>query len=328
MNFSELEQLSGAFNASRVLHTAVQLDIFSAIGQGATAEQVAQARQLNPRATRLLLDAMTGLTLLEKRDDRFFLTEDSRRYLLPESPRYFGGMIALEASDWEAWGQLDQAIKSGKPVWQPGSWANDADDTRRFIMAMDSLVRARGDADHVATLLDFTDVTRLLDVGAGPGTYPIAACSAHPHLSATIFDLPATLRVTAEVLAERNMTERINLVAGDFNEDPLPTGYDMVFLSNIIHSEDEPHCEALMKKCFEALRPGGRIVIKDHVLTDDRTLPVDGAVFSLQMLLFTRGRDYSLAEIGAWLTAAGFGPAREIPLSAPFSSSLVVAEKP
>jgi len=165
-------------------------------------------------------------------------------------------------------------------------------------------------------------------VGAGPGTYPIAVCREHAAVSATIFDLPATLKVTRDVLAERGMTERIDLVAGDFNHDPLPHGYDMVFLSNIIHSEDEAHCAALVQKCFAALNSGGRIVIKDHAMNDDLTLPVEGAVFSLQMLLVTRGRDYSFKEIDGWLGAAGFDPATEQALPEPYSSSLVMARKP
>lgn len=328
MNFNDLETLSGVFCESRILHTAVKLDLFAALATSASAVEVANSRGLNPRATELLLNAMVGLKLLTKQDGHFDLTELSRRHLLPDSPHYFGGMIALEGSDWTQWEQLDEAVKTGNPVSEPGSWQADADDTRRFIMAMDSLVRARGDAEHVAQRIDFTNVRRLLDVGAGPGTYPMAACRAHPHLSATIFDLPATVAVTRDLLQERNMAQRVSLVEGDFNVDPLPAGFDLVFMSNIIHGEDEANCLALVKKCFDALNPGGRLVIKDHILSADGTEPADGSVFSLRMLLLTRGRDYTLAEIGAWLTQAGFEAATEDVLTAPFSSSLLTARKP
>jgi SAM-dependent methyltransferase len=331
VNFNDLETLSGAFCESRILHTAVKLDLFAAVADaanGASATEAAQSRGLNPRATELLLNAMTGMELLTKQEGRFFLTELTRRHLLPSSPHYFGGMIALEGSDWAQWEKLDEAVRTGDPVYEPGSWAADEADTRRFILAMDSLVRARGDAEHVAQVIDFAGVTRLLDVGAGPGTYPMAACRAHPNLSATIFDLPATIKVTRELLAERDMAGRVSVVEGDFNVDPLPGGFGMVFMSNIIHGENESNCRALIKKCFEALEPGGRLVIKDHILSADGTLPADGSVFSLRMLLLTHGRDYSLDEISSWLAEAGFEAPTETVLTAPFSSSLVIAKKP
>ncbi|MBI5136004.1 MAG: methyltransferase domain-containing protein [Nitrospirae bacterium] len=328
LDFSRIEALSGAFCEARALHAAVALDLFSAVAAGASAAQVATARGLNPRATELLLNALAGLELLNKADGVFTLPEGARRHLLPDGPESLCGMIRLEAAWWEPWGRLEEAVRTGLPMVEPGGWQRSPEETRRFILAMDSLVRARGDAEHVADTLDFSGVRRLLDVGAGPGTYPMAVCRAHPHVAATILDLPATLAVTTQVLRERGMAERVATVAGDFNTDPLPGGFDMVFLSNVIHGEDEAHCRALVRKCLGALNPGGRIVIKDHILSADRTRPVGGAVFSLHMLLLTRGRDYSLDEVSGWLAEAGFEPPTVTVLPAPFSSSLVVARRP
>lgn len=328
MDFTSLENLSGAFCEARVLHTAVELDLFSAVAGGATHGQAARARGLNPRATELLLNALTALDLLIKRQGVFEPTPSTRRYLLPDSPEYLGGMIAFEAASWDLWGKLTDAVRTGKPVRTPDMYQNHPEETRRFIMAMDSLVRARGDDRWLAEHVDFSGVHRLLDVGSGPGTYPIAICRAHPGIAATIFDLPGTLAVTREVLAGEGMEERIELVEGDYRSHPLPAGFDVVFLSNIIHGEDEAACAALVAAAFSALNPGGRLIIKDHILNADRTAPAAGAVFSLHMLLVTRGRDYSLDEVAAWIAAAGFEPPAQTDLPPPFSSSLVVARKP
>lgn len=328
MDFSDLETLSGAYADARALHAAVVLDLFAAVGDGARADEVAAARGLDARATELLLNALAGLEVLEKRAGRFTLAPVARRHLVPGAPRYFGTMVALEAHGWDLWGGLPDTVRTGRPARETRMYQDDPAETRRFILAMDDLVRARGDAEWLAAHLDFTGVRRMLDVGGGPATYDIAVCRAHTGVRATVFDLPGTLAVTREVLAREGMADRVELVAGDYHDDRLPTGFDLVLLSNVIHGEDEAGCAALLAHAFDALAPGGRLVIKDHVLDDDRTRPPGGAVFSLLMLLTGGGRDYAMGEIDGWLRAAGFETPDRRELPPPFSSALVVARRP
>lgn len=328
MDFAELEALSGAYCNARVLHAAILLDLFTPLADGATADEVAAARGLDPRATELLLNAMAGLKLLAKEGGRFRIVPVARRYLVPGAPEDFGGMIAFEAHAWPLWEQLPETVRTGRPARETRMYQRDPAETRRFILAMDALVRARGDAEWLAAHLDFGDVRRMLDVGSGPGTYPIGVCRMHAHVAATVFDLPGTLAVTREVVEGAGMADRIALVAGDYHADPLPGGFDLVLLSNVIHGEDAAGCRDLMARCFAALQPGGRIVVKDHILEADGTAPAGGAVFSLLMLLTGPGRDYTLGEVSDWLTAAGFEHPTRTGLPPPFSSSLVVARRP
>lgn len=327
LDFTALEDLSAAFCEARVLHAAVGLDLFAAVGDGADAAEVAAARGLDPRATGLLLNAMTALGLLHKTAGRYTLTPASRRHLLPGAPQYLGGMVAFEAATWDLWGRLEEAVRTGEPVRPPDMYQGDPAETRRFILAMDSLVRARGDARWLAEHLDLAGVGRLLDVGSGPATYPVALCRAHPELKATVFDLPGTLAVTRERIEAEGLADRIDLVAGDYRTDPLPGGFEMVFLSNVIHGEDEAANRALMARCHAALVPGGRVVVKDHFLAEDLTAPAGGAVFSLLMLLSTRGRNYAFGEAAGWMAEAGFERPTETVLPPPFSSSLVIARR-
>jgi len=328
VDFADLEALSGAYTNARVLHAAVLLDLFTPLADGATADEVAAARDLDPRATGLLLNALTGLGLLAKANDRFAIVPEARDHLVPGAPGDFAGMIAFEAHAWGLWERLPDAVRTGRPARETRMYQRDPAETRRFILAMDALVRARGDAEWLASNLDFARVRRMLDVGSGPGTYPVGVCRAHPHVQATIFDLPGTLAVTREVVESAGMADRIALVAGDYHADPLPEGFDLVLLSNVIHGEDEDHCRDLMARCFAALAPGGRIVVKDHILDEDGTSPAGGAVFSLLMLLTGPGRDYTFGEVAGWLTEAGFQAPERTDLPPPFSSSLVVARRP
>jgi 3-hydroxy-5-methyl-1-naphthoate 3-O-methyltransferase len=328
VDFARLEALSGAHGAARVLHAAVLLDLFPALAEGGTAAEVAAARGLDPRATELLLNAMAGLRLLTKDAGRFAITPAARPYLVPGSPKDFGGMIAFEAHAWGLWEGLPEAVRTGRPARATRMYQHDPAETRRFILAMDALVRARGDADWLAANLDFRNVRRLLDVGGGPGTYPIGVCRLHAHVAATVFDLPGTLAVTREVVEAAGLSARIETVAGDYHTDPLPEGFDLVLLSNVIHGEDEGQGRDLMARCYGALAPGGRIVVKDHILDPDGTSPLAGAVFSLLMLLTGPGRDYTFGEVAGWLSAAGFEAPVRTDLPPPFSSSLVVARRP
>jgi SAM-dependent methyltransferase len=167
----------------------------------------------------------------------------------------------------------------------------------------------------------------MLDVGSGPGTYPVEFCRRHPHLQVTIFDLPGTLDVTRRHLANSGLEDRIRLVPGDYRRDALPSGFDVAFLSNIIHAEDEATNRELMRKVHAALAPGGRVLIKDHVTDDSGTSPAAAALFSITMLLFTRGRDYAYGEIRSWLLDAGFARVGVDVLPPGLISSLVTGYK-
>ena len=329
MNFSQLMGLASGHVEARIVQSAVELGIFDALEASPLgAETIAAALKLDPRAAELLLNALASLQLLVKESDAFSLTDVAVRHLLQSSPQYIGAMIRFDASLWPCWERLGEAIRSGAPARPPNMYQDDPKETAIFINAMDSLVKARGDAEVLANALDWTNVKTLLDIGSGPATYPIALCSKFPALRATVFDLPATLKITERYVNEAAMVERIKLVAGDYRKDFIPGTYDVIFLSNIIHGEGNEENLKLMTKLAGNLPPRGRIIIKDHILGDSRTYPPVGAIFSLLMLLTTAsGRCYSFEDVKAWLESAGLKQVQQIDLPPPLTSSLIVAEK-
>jgi SAM-dependent methyltransferase len=307
MEFRELARLNGGYVESRILHAAVTLELFDALGaSGRTADEIATALGSNARATTLLLNALVAMRLLRKHGEHFTETDTSRAFLTTTSPTSYAAMVRFDAALWPLWERLADTVRSGEPARAPDMFQRTEEETALFIDAMASLVQARGDARILAETLDLASARRLLDVGAGPGTYPVELCRRHPQLQVTIFDLPGTLAVTRRHLADSGLEDRIRLVPGDYHRDALPSGFDVVFLSNIIHGEDEDTNRALMRKVHGALEPGGKVLIKDHVTDDSGTSPAAAAIFSIAMLLFTRGRDYAYGEIRAWLLEAGF----------------------
>lgn len=328
MNFTYLDNLNGAYAESRILHTAVELNIFDTINdQQISAKEISTILNTDERATTLLLNALSALNLLHKQDNLFSLTSLSKKYLLSGSGACYNSMIMFDASMWDVWGRLSQAVRTGKPVRTPDMYQTNKEDTERFIMAMHHLVSARGDAGLLAERLNLENVRSILDIGSGPGTYPIAICRKYTHISATIFDLPGSLEITKKVLKKEDLENRIKLIAGNYNVDPLPVGSDVVLLSNIIHGEDEETNRVLMKKIFSALNPGGYIIIKDHIMDESLTKPACGAIFSINMLLTTKGRDYGFHEVKRWLNDAGFTDISSEELPHPMTSSIVKGKK-
>ena len=331
MEFSELAALAAGHAQARAIQVALKLKLFEVLAQAPLdADYLAAAIACDARATKLLANAVSALGLLELRDGRYHLSATARRFLIAAAPEYLGGMILFDEAIFPLWASLKDSIRSGSSARTPDMFQRRPEETRRFIRAMDSLVRARGDAAWMAANLDLSGVGAIADVGGGPGTYLIDILRRFPEMKGAILDLPPTLTVAREILEERDrgLAGRIDLIEYDYRDRDLPAGFDAVLLSNIVHSEDVAANRALVRRCYRGLNRGGILIIKDHVMNADLTQPAAGAVFSLYLLLTTPGRDYSFEEMGEWLGEAGFGDIirRDLP-SPPFSSSLVIARK-
>jgi hypothetical protein len=329
VDYSDLMRLASGHVEARIVQAALELEIFENIGsQAVEAASVANSLDLEPRATELMLNGLTALGLLRKRAERFSLTDVSEKYLKRDAPGYLGGMIRFETSLWHCWTSLTEAIRSGRPVRPPNMYQDNPKETAIFINAMDSLVKARGDAAIMVGAFDWDKAHELLDVGSGPATYPISLCQRFSNLRATIFDLPATIKLTEGYVREAGLSNRIRLISGDYRVDEIPGSYDVIFLSNIIHGEGFEVNQRLMFKLSSVLEPGGSVIVKDHILDSTRAHPPVGALLSLVMLLTTEaGRCYAFDEVKAWMLAAGLRQIRQIDLPAPLNSSLIIASK-
>ena len=206
MDFSTLTRIASGYAEARIIQAAVELNLFDCIAEESlSGGNIAARLSLNPEATNLLLDALVALDLVEKTGDVYALSLTAKTYLVSRAPQSLCGMIRFEGSLWDDWARLADVIRSGKPSRQPDMYQQKPEETARFIGAMDSLVKARGDADILAGVVDWAGVTRLLDIGSGPATYPIALCRRWPALRVTIFDLPGTLALTRRYIHEAGL---------------------------------------------------------------------------------------------------------------------------
>lgn len=329
MNREQLMSLAGSFEGTRAVQVAVHMGLFEALkSEARTSKSVAQKTRSSIRGTKLLLNAITGLGLLKKDKNRFFLTPLSKKYLLKNSPNSYATMISFMEHVFTGYGELEKSVRSGRAIGKKNMFQDDPRMLEKFIGAMHDISVVRGDSKILAKkILNLQKYRSLLDIGGGPGTYSIDFCQANPGLRASVFDLRETLRVTRKLLKKNDTTGRVSVIKGNYKKGPLPKGFDVAFLSNIIHAENERDNLKLIKKVYQALNPRGLVIIKDHILNGALTHPSNGSLFALTMLLFTNGRCYSENEVKGWVKKAGFKKIRRIRTPSPMTSDLVLGEK-
>jgi 2-polyprenyl-3-methyl-5-hydroxy-6-metoxy-1,4-benzoquinol methylase len=317
MTTEELMNRLRGFQESRALLTGVELNVFEAVADGATASEVAARIGANPRSTAMLLNALVACEALAKDGESYRITEAARTLTGA------GRMAAMHTAHlWNTWSTLTEAVRTGTCVPETTNFPKDVDWTDAFIAAMHNL--ASGQAPAVVQAIGLNGVRRVLDVGGGSGAYSIAFARANPALSAEVLDLePVTLIASRHIEAAR-LSDRVRARVGDLRSDNLGNSdYDLIYVSAINHMLDEDENRDLIRRCFAACSPEGRIVIREFVLNNDRTAPKHAALFALNMLVGTRaGNSYTEEEYRRWLTEAGFTDVRHVRL--PGTSDLMI----
>jgi (2Fe-2S) ferredoxin/2-polyprenyl-3-methyl-5-hydroxy-6-metoxy-1,4-benzoquinol methylase len=317
----DLNQTLRAYMESRALLTALELDVFTAVGSGATAEDVAQRISTHPRATEMLLNALAAMGMLVKQQGVCRNTPATARYFAEGSKDNARPGLIHTAHIWHRWSNLTDCVRAGTAVGHQEMAERGEDWTEAFIAAMHRNAAER--APLVVQAVGTTAVGRLLDVGGGSAAYSIAFARANEKLHVTVLDLPAVLPIAQEHINAAGLAGRVETRAGDLRRDPLGGGFTLVLVFAICHMLSPEENQDLLRRCFAALEPQGRVVIQDFILEPDKTAPKQAALFALNMLVgTTAGSTYSYEEYSAWLREAGFNDVRQIRLPGP--SSLMV----
>jgi predicted O-methyltransferase YrrM len=320
----ELRSMAVAFQRSRILLTAWELDLFTILGEkGLSSAEAAEQVKANPHAVDRLMNALCALGLLSKERGRFFNTPLAGKYLVKGKPDFMSN-LGHTSHTWDSWSHLTQAVKQGGPIErQP---MNDRGEMwlEAFIAAMHN--RARIQAPKLAALLDLSEVSRILDVGGGSGAFAMAMVRAREGSTAVVFDLPGVVPIARRYIEQEGLAERVSTAEGDFIRDELGSGFDLVFLSAIVHMLSPEQNISLLKKCARALNPGGQIVIQDFIIDEDRTSPAFATLFALNMLVATDSGDtYTESEMKDWMQASGFGEVKRIDTD--FGTGLMMGRK-
>ncbi len=323
----QILDMAASYRPACLLGAAAELDVFTRIGgRSVSADGLAEELEADPRALAILLDALAALGLLEKADGRYTVPAALRPVLAAGTSETVLPMVLHSMNVLRSWAQLAWVVKAGFPAPRTASIRGPQADRDAFVAAMHSI--SGPIADEVVARLQPLRFTHLLDVGGASGTWTLALLRAVPGAQATLFDLPDAIAQARQRLGQSEWAGRVTLVAGDFYVDELPPGADFAWVSAIIHQHGRRENRALFSKVFRALVPGGQIAIRDVVMEPDRTRPVFGALFAVNMLVNTeRGGTFTFDEIAEDLQAAGF-VRPQLRLRADDMSSVVLADKP
>jgi ubiquinone/menaquinone biosynthesis C-methylase UbiE len=299
-------KLGNGFMASRVFLTGAELDLYTLLApKPLSINEILAKRKADRRGMTTLLDALSAQGLLVKNDSKYQTEASVTPYLTSDSPGSILPMALHMCTLWKTWSGLTDVVMGKPPAHIKEQGALAKDHIKAFIGAMHNA--AMKTAPDVVAAVNPGNARRLIDVGGGSGSYTMAFLNANPNMKATLFDLPEVVEMARERLQSAGLLSRVTLKAGDFYEDELPGGNDLALLSAIIHQNGPAQNEALFKKIYRALDPGGRIIVRDHVMSEDRTQPPEGAMFAVNMLVGTpHGGTYTFNEIKEGLSASGF----------------------
>jgi len=314
-----LDQMIRGYMPSRCILTALELDIFTAVGEGTNAEQIGTKIHANARAAGMLLNALVALGVLSKSGDVYQNTPESARFFVQGSKDNHRNGLLHTANIWHRWSTLTDSVRRGTRI--PIDRDNTPEWTDNFIAGMQRNAKDR--APLVVKNLGTAGVRRILDLGGGSGAYSIAFAKACPEVHCEILDVPEVLPLTAEYVSKAGVLAQVSLRAGDMLHDDFGSGYDLIMLNAICHMFSEEQNRDVFRRARQALAPNGRLVVQDFILNADKTGPQHAALCALNVLVATdAGASYSEVEYVSWMKAAGFTEVCRINLPGP--SDLIV----
>ena len=314
-----------------VLEAAIRHRVFDVLDNGPkTVHEVHVETGASERGLTAIMNALVGLDFLAKDEQsRYSLTPESAAFLVSAKPGFQGGLIRHCSEQLiPKWLRLNEIVATGKPSQSVNQQASGSDFFQQFVN--DIFPMSYPSAQALARHLNAGGAglsARVLDLAAGSGVWGIALAQSSEHVRVTAVDWPDVLPVTRETVGRFGLANRFSFIEGDLLEADFGSDHTIATLGHILHSEGRERSRALLTKTFRALASGGTIAIAEFLVNADRTGPVNGLFFAVNMLVNTdNGDTYSFEEISSWLAEAGFTNART--LDSPGPSPLILATKP
>lgn len=324
-------QLAWGYAPPLVLEAAIHHRVFDVLeGTSMTLDELAGATGASPRGLSAIVNLLVGLEFLHKdADGKFSLTPESSAFLVSTKPGFQGGIIRHTSSQLlPNWIQLNNVVATGRPAMAVNQETTGGEFFHQFVNDLFpmSYPMARQLAEHL-DLGSRQEPVSVLDLAAGSGVWSVAIAESGNNVSVTAVDWPEVIPTTRGSVARRGLAGRYSFVEGDLLQVDFGTGHTAATLGHILHSEGVERSKALLAKTFQALAPGGTIAIAEFLVNADRTGPVNGLIFAVNMLVNTdEGDTFSFEEIAGWLQEAGFTNPRTLALRGP--SPLILATKP
>ncbi len=268
ISFEELYRMVITPVRLKLLLAGIALKVFNQLSEPKSADAVAQAMGAHPQNTRLFLDGLAACGLVLKKNGLYRNTPLAQAFLVEDSPTYLGQTLTSSAQlSLRGLEELPRLVKEGPAPHLPGTGAESVD----TIVGYERAGAAQQAVEIVSALPEFPLFRKMLDLGGGPGLIGMAIVAAHPSMKGVVFDLPPVIKRTETFITEYGMEERMEVLGGDYNRDPIGEGYDLIWASATLYFAQ--NMDAVIKKIYEALNPGGVFISFSDGLTHERTKP-------------------------------------------------------
>lgn len=331
---SNILQTAFGFWSSKVLLTAVEMDVFTALGdKRLTGAQLGETLGLHPRGVDDFFDALLAMGFLQREGTgptaTYSNTETTATFLDKQSPRYIGGWLTmLNARLFRFWNDLPEALRTGEPqneikhsqksIFE--ELYSDLPRLEQFMGAMTGLSRLN--FETFARTFDFGPYTTVCDVGGATGLLSMLIAQQHPHVRCLSFDLPPVKPIAERHIAAAGLSDRITAVPGNFFTDPLPKA-DVVTMGMILHDWNLEKKMHLIRLAYDALPENGALVAIENLIDDERRENLFGLLMSLNMLIeFGDAFDFTGADFQQWCREVGFRRFDVVHLAGPCSAAV------
>lgn len=326
-----LMQMAWGYAPPLAIESGIQLSIFDTLDGGPkTLDQIASATKCSTRGLSALLNMLVGLSFLKRSGaDAYELTPESSAFLVSAKPGFQGGIFKHASRQLiPKWLHLTEIVRTGAPSANVSGQTEGSEFFEQFVEDIFPMsYQAARNLAEALSISKSTEPVSVLDLATGSGVWGIALAQASPKVLVRAVDWPAVIPVAQRVAKKFGVADRFTFVAGDLLEVDFGAGYQIAILGHILHSEGEKRGRSLLKKTFNALAPDGTIAIAEFLVDEDRTGPVSGLIFAVNMLVnTTAGNTYSFNDIRGWLQDAGFFNVRT--LAGPGPSPLILADRP
>lgn len=324
LSFRDIIKKIEQHEESNILICSLELKLFSFLKKNSmSANQIANITKSKVEGIKVLLNALTAMGALKVNKGLYRNTSITYKYFCESSPDFKKGTVMLKLDSRDEYSGLLQTIKKGRSLKK-----FDGSDDPIFRALFTYAMHERSDlyANKIATLVTQNRVGKLIDIGAGSGSYSAAILKKDNNATATLMDRAAAIKVAREIHKKKSIYKRLKFINGDLFSDEFGFGYNTVFLSNIVHIYNINENKVIFKKINRALVDGGRIILYDYFLKDSKTEPYDAALFAITMLLYTKtGKSYTYSEINSLLKKTGFGHIKKTEIAE--GSSIIEAMK-
>ncbi len=323
-------QYAWGYATTFVVEAALEHHVFDRLDESPrTVQELAVVTGTSPRGLSALLNALVGLQLVTRINDRYGLTPESAAFLVSTKPSFHGGVFRnFRTHLLPNWQQLPDVVRTGKPAKAVNQENAGPEFFAELVEAIFPLSypAARRFGEHLGLAKAITPVS-VLDIGAGAGVWGVALAQQSPQVLVRAVDWPRVLEITRKVAQRHGVADRLTTAPGDLLEADFGSGHDVATIGHILHSEGVERSRQLLRKTFAALAPGGTVAIMEFLCDDDRAGPPHALMFAVNMLVHTEvGDTFTFAEISRWLREAGFVNPRL--LDVPAASPLILATKP